>query len=73
MVFARNCTLFAGGSQYNGDNMFDHKRDVVLVTTNYRLGALGWLGGAAVQRATPDGSAGNFGLQDTREAMRWVR
>ena len=53
--------------------MFDHKRDVVLVTTNYRLGALGWLGGAAVQRATPDGSAGNFGLQDTREAMRWVR
>ena len=44
----------------------------MLVTINYRLGALGWLGGAAVAADSADGSAGNFGLQDSREALRWV-
>ena len=44
----------------------------MLVTVNYRLGALGWLGGAAVAADSTDGSAGNFGLQDSREALRWV-
>ena len=38
-----------------------------------RQGALGWLGGAAVQRNTSDGSSGNFGLQDSRAALRWVQ
>ena len=36
------------------------------------MGALGWLGGREIQRSTSDGSSGNFGLQDTREALRWV-
>ena len=53
--------------------MFVHRRDVVLVTANYRLGALGWMGGAAVARQNLDGSSGNFGLQDTRSAMQWVQ
>jgi len=34
----------------HGNPMFVHRRDVVLVTANYRLGALGWMGGAAVAR-----------------------
>ena len=28
--------------------------------------------GAAVAAESADGSAGNFGLQDSREALRWV-
>ena len=52
-----------GTSIYSGDGIFSYRRDMVLVTANYRLGALGWLGGAAVARNTSDGSAGNFGLQ----------
>ncbi|WP_119727514.1 carboxylesterase/lipase family protein [Thermomonospora amylolytica] len=45
---------------------------VVVVTLNYRLGALGWLahpgleGGDRVQ-------AGNYGLLDQQAALRWVR
>lgn len=47
--------------------------DVVVVTTQYRLGAFGFLGGSEMKLHTSDGSAGNFGLQDQRLAMRWTR
>merc|ERR550525_1997254 len=45
----------------------------IFVCAHFRIGALGWLGGSAVKKMTSDGSAGNFGTQDTREALRWVR
>ena len=38
---------------------------VMLVTANYRLGALGWMAGGGLE--------GNYGLSDQREALRWVR
>jgi para-nitrobenzyl esterase len=41
------------------------KRGVILVTINYRLGAMGFF-------AHPDGINGNFGLLDQIQALKWV-
>ncbi|MCB9683238.1 MAG: carboxylesterase family protein [Alphaproteobacteria bacterium] len=44
----------------------------VLVTLNYRLGALGWLAHPDLSDADPDGVSGNQGLRDVLTALRWV-
>ena len=62
---------FGAGSQalYNSPELV--RRGVVLVTLNYRLGALGFLAHPALQ---DDGSRiGNFALLDQIAALRWVQ
>ncbi|WP_196279307.1 carboxylesterase family protein [Catellatospora vulcania] len=63
-----------GGSYRSGAGSWDRYRtdrlaregDVVVVSVNSRLGALGYL-------AAPGVSPGNLGLLDQIEALRWVR
>ncbi|MEU5561995.1 carboxylesterase family protein [Micromonospora musae] len=63
-----------GGSYRSGAGSWDRYRtdrlvregDVVVVSVNYRLGALGYL-------RAPGVSPGNLGLLDQIEALRWVR
>jgi para-nitrobenzyl esterase len=43
----------------------------VVVTINYRLGALGFLAHPALA-TRPGGPAGNYGLMDQQAALRWV-
>ncbi|HEY3186708.1 MAG TPA: carboxylesterase/lipase family protein [Solirubrobacteraceae bacterium] len=50
---------------YRGANLAA-RGDVVVVTVNYRLGALGWL-------SHPDFGGGNWGLLDQVAALRWVQ
>lgn len=46
---------------------------VVLVSINYRLGALGWLAHPGLSAESVDHISGNYGLMDQIEALRWVR
>jgi para-nitrobenzyl esterase len=54
---------------YEGGPLAAHE-GVVVVTTQYRLGALGFLARAALQS---DAGVGNYGLLDQQAALAWVR
>ena len=46
----------------------------IVVTINYRLGALGFLGSEQLRALdSKDGSTGNMGIQDQRLAFQWVQ
>ncbi len=65
--------LGVGGLFYDGRSLAEN-RDVVVVSTNYRLNVFGFLSHPAL--AAEDASypySGNQGLQDQRMALEWVR
>jgi len=43
----------------------------VVVTLNYRVGAFGWLADPAL--LAQSGTTGNYGLQDQRTAIKWIK
>jgi para-nitrobenzyl esterase len=69
MVFIHGGAFVTGTAN---DPLFDGGRlaqaGLIVVTVNYRLGALGWL----THPALSDGGSGNYGLMDQIAALHWV-
>ncbi len=70
--------IFGGGFQwgYTAEMEFDGeriaRRGIVVVSVNYRLGALGFLTHPQLTKEQPDAPA-NFGLLDQQAGLRWVK
>lgn len=69
MVFIHGGGFVTGTAN---DPLFDGAKlaqaGLIVVTVNYRLGALGWL----THPALSDGGSGNYGLMDQIAALHWV-
>jgi para-nitrobenzyl esterase len=67
--------IHGGGLVQEGARNYDGTKlaadGAVVVTINYRIGALGFLAHPAL--ASPSGAAGNYGLMDQQAALRWVQ
>ena len=69
--------IFGGGFQwgYTAEMEFDGERlaarGMVVVSVNYRLGALGFLSHPEITAESPE-APGNFGLLDQQAGLRWV-
>ena len=73
MVFIHGGAFTSGSGSmelYHGTHLV-RNGDVVVVTINYRLGALGFLGHRAL--SDEGGPIGNWGIGDQIAALRWVR
>ncbi len=72
MVWIHGGALVVGESnEYNASKLV--ARGVIVVTINYRLGALGFLAHPALTAESADHISGNYGIEDQQEALRWVR
>ncbi|MEI6699242.1 MAG: carboxylesterase family protein [Mycobacteriaceae bacterium] len=68
MVWIHGGGFLNGSSDIYNAKWLATRGDIVVVTVNYRLGALGFLAHPALA-----GDRGNYGLADQQAALRWVR
>jgi len=71
--------IHGGGHQF-GSSDFNYyqsnalaKKGVILVTINYRLGAMGYMAHPALSKTDPNGVSGNYGTLDQIAALKWVK
>ena len=72
MVWIHGGALTVGESDdYVPTKLVQHG-GVIVVTINYRLGALGFLAHPALSAESPDHISGNYGIMDQQFALKWV-
>jgi para-nitrobenzyl esterase len=70
MVWIHGGAFINGSAGVYDSRWLANRGDMVVVTINYRLGAMGFLAHPALG---PPGDVGNYGLADQQAALRWVR
>ncbi|UVE17214.1 carboxylesterase family protein [Pseudomonas sp. LS44] len=70
--------IHGGGFQVGSARNYDateyaNQHNVVVVSTNYRMGAMGFLALDGLRSEAADQSTGNYGLQDQIAALQWVK
>ena len=73
LVWIHGGALTSGSSRDPLNNGKGLARGIIVVSTNYRLGVLGWLAHPELSRESPMGVSGNYGLLDQIEALKWVK
>jgi para-nitrobenzyl esterase len=61
----------ASDDMYNGESLA--RRGVVVVTTNYRVGPLGFMAHPLLSEESGQDVSGNYGLLDQIAALRWIQ
>jgi para-nitrobenzyl esterase len=69
-IFIHGGALVTGEGAAFDPSVLVSTQNIIVVTINYRLGALGWLAHASLDGS---GIAGNYGLMDQQLAFKWVR
>ncbi len=67
----RNSAMWASQPVYDGANLA--AKGAVVVTYNHRVGAFGNLAHPELSAEGGHGGSGNWGVQDTVAALRWIR
>jgi para-nitrobenzyl esterase len=62
-----------GTSEARQDGQFLARRNVVIVSMNYRLGIFGFFVHPELTAESPHHASGNYGLLDQTAALQWVR
>jgi para-nitrobenzyl esterase len=73
MVWIHGGALTVGESDDYIPAKLVQQGDVIVVTINYRLGALGFLAHPALAAESPDHISGNYGIMDQQFALKWVQ
>jgi para-nitrobenzyl esterase len=72
-IFGGAFTFGSGGAAPYSGNQLVPKGDVIVVSMNYRVGALGFLTHSGLVAEDPSHSTGNYGLLDQQAALKWVQ
>jgi para-nitrobenzyl esterase len=58
--------------RYDGEHMA-RSEDIIAITVNYRLGVFGFLVLPGLAKESPHHAAGDYGLLDQVQALRWIK